>query len=50
MVAFVHLNACLLLPSMLLGYFLPLPKYNVVEEFQIVLITTSELAETKHAG
>lgn len=49
MVAFVHPNA-FLLPSMLLGYFLPLLKYNVVEEFQIVLIITPELAETKHAG
>lgn len=49
MVAFVHSNACHLLPSMLLGYFLPLPNYNVVEEIQLVFNNNSGLAETKHA-
>lgn len=35
---------------MLLGYFLPLPKYDVMEEFQIDLVVTPGLAETKYAG
>ena len=58
-VDFVHPNACLLPPSMLPGSFLPLPKYDVVEEFQIVFFfylfycsstVALGLAETKHAG
>lgn len=59
-VDFVHPNACLLPLSILSGSFLPLPKYDVVEEFQIVFlslfffycssIVALGLAEAKHAG
>lgn len=50
MVDFVNPNVCLLLPSMLLGYFLPLPKYDAVGELQEVLIIISGSAETEYAG
>lgn len=50
MVDFVNSNGVPPLPSMLLGYFLPLPKYDAVGEFQIALIATPGLAKTKCAG
>ena len=46
---YVNPNRYLLLLSMLLGYFLPLTKSDVMEESQVVLITLG-LAETKCAG
>lgn len=50
MVDFVHPNGCPPLYSMLLGCFLPLPKYDAVGEFQIALIVTPGLAKIKCAG
>lgn len=46
---FANPNGYLLLLSMLLGYFLPLTKSDVMEESQVVLIAPG-LAETKCAG